>query len=388
MNKIDIVYERQWSSLPNVVAALQKLGMMGHLYGGFPKFRYVKSGISPKIIRTFPVAALWNHSVRRLTLPKKLLADEARWVGDWVARSRDLAPWIWANGTAHRFLFPKLAETGRTLILERGSTHPENLFLQPQIARKDAGYPYTLEVPRRFIEEVQATHLATGIIAASEHVRQSYIERGFFPDMIHDGSFGIDTEAFPFHLRSVPTNRKIRLLTVGIIGFRKGLHRLLKMGEWAIRKNIDLELHFAGPIYDPEAHEMFEKSSAVCIRHGTVKNEALMKLFRDSDMYALPAYEEGLPFSVLEAMSTGLAAIVSNDTGAREPVQHGVSGLILRRFDDEEFDSELEPILRNPEKFVTMGLNARARIEENYTVEHYFQRIETALNKIELRIVA
>lgn len=78
-------------------------------------------------------------------------------------------------------------------------------------------------------------------------------------------------------------------------------------------------------------------------------------------------------------MSTGLAAIVSNDTGAREPVEHGKSGLILHRFDDDEFDAELEPVLRNPERIVEMGRAARARIEENYTLEHYCERIARAL---------
>ena len=192
-------------------------------------------------------------------------------------------------------------------------------------------------------------------------------------------SFGIDTDAFAFIERSPVHQRPVRIGVVGVIGFRKGLHRVLKIGDWANRKGMSVEIHFAGPIQDPEAHEMFARSSAKCILHGTIKGEQLRDLLASCDLYCLPSYEEGLPFSVLEAMSSGLAAIVSNDTGAREPVQHGKSGLVLSYFDDNEFDAELTPLLTNPEHIVEMGLCARECIIANYTRDHYHRRIAQAL---------
>ena len=41
--QIDVVYERQWSSLGNLIHALSQMQVMGHFYGGFPKYRYMKS---------------------------------------------------------------------------------------------------------------------------------------------------------------------------------------------------------------------------------------------------------------------------------------------------------------------------------------------------------
>jgi len=384
-SQIDLVYERQWSSLSNLVSALQGLERMGRLYGGFPKFRYVKAGIPPEIIRTFPVASLWNYAIQKVHLPDIFSFEEPRWVGDWVARQSDLAPIVWANGTAHRFLFPKIKDSGRTLIVERGSMHPLDYFRQHQFAREDAGYSFSSEIPQHYHDEVEKTDLADFVVTCSDCVRDSYIRHGFPKEKLLDGTFGIDTSAFAFQTRTPPIQRPIRIAIVGVIGFRKGLHRLLRLGDWAERKGIALELHFAGPVQDQEAHELIAQSPARCMLHGTIKGEALQTMLRNSDLYALPSYEEGLPFSVLEAMSTGLAAIVSNDTGAREPVEHGKSGLVLHRFDDEEFDSEVEPMLRDPERIVEMGRRARTRIEHNYTLDHYCERIAKALEKIDAK---
>jgi glycosyltransferase involved in cell wall biosynthesis len=355
---------------------------MGRLYGGFPKFRYTQSGIPTEIIRTFPLAALWNHAAARLRLPESAQLEEPRWVGNWVAKHTDLAPTVWANGTAHRYLFPKLKDSGRTLILERGSMEPVEYFLRPQRARAEAGYSYSYDIPHHIYDEIEQTKLSDLILAGSECVRQSYIDRGFAPEQVVDASYGIDTDALPFIERSPAHHRPIRVGVVGVIGFRKGLHRVLKIGDWANRQGMSVEIHFAGPIQDPEAHEMFARSSAKCILHGTIKGAQLRDLLASCDLYCLPSYEEGLPFSVLEAMSSGLAAIVSNDTGAREPVQHGKSGLVLSRFDDDEFDTEVAKIIHDPARIVAMGRGARERILEHYSLEHYFQRVSSALAAI------
>jgi glycosyltransferase involved in cell wall biosynthesis len=380
---IDLVYERQWRPMPYPVLTLQHLGRMGRLYGGFPKFRYAKAGIPAETIRTFPVAALWNHAAGKLHLPPSLQLNEPRWVGNWVASHHDLAPTVWANGTAHCFLFPRLRGTGRTLILERGSMEPIEYYLRPQKARHEAGYSYSYDVPAQYYDEIEKTKLADLIFACSDYVRQSYIKRGFPEERVVDTTFGIDSSTFPFTERKPAHQRAIRVGVVGVIGFRKGLHRLLKIGEWAKRKGLSLEIHFAGPIQDPEAHEMFARSDAQYFLHGIIKGRELLQFLANCDLYALPSYEEGLPFSVLEAMSTGLGAIVSNDTGAREVVQHGKSGLILEHFSDDELDRELAPLLADEQLILSHGRAARDRILENYTLDHYFRRIADALSRLE-----
>jgi glycosyltransferase involved in cell wall biosynthesis len=382
---VDLVYERQWSSLNNLVATLRGLDCMGRLYGGFPRFRYEKAGIPREIIRTFPAASLWNYGARRIGLPAGLLLDEPRWVGNWVARHSDLAPIVIANGTAHRYLFPKLKGTGRILILERGSMHPVDFFHFPERARREAGYSYQENLPISLLDEIEKNKLSDYIIAGSEMIRQSYVSRGFPAERAFTCRYGIDIQRFAFIQRAEPTNRPIRVAAVGMIGFRKGLHRLLRLGEWAKRRNIPLEIHFAGPVQDPEAHEMLARSSASTRLHGVIKGVEMIEFLKQSDFCAILSYEEGLPFALLEGMATGLPALVSTDTGAREVPEDGLEGVHLTDFTDEEFDIKLAELLHAPEQILQMGARARAKIESGFTLERYSADLRSILKTISRR---
>ncbi len=383
--EVDLVYERQWSSLNNLVSTLREMGCMGHLYGGFPRFRYEKAGIPKEIIRSFPLASLWNFAARRLKLPGVFLMDEPQCIGNWVARHSDLAPIVIANGTAHRFLFPKLKGTGRILILERGSMHPVDFFHFPQRARREAGYSYQENLPISLLDEIEKNKLPDYIITGSEMIRQSYVSRGFPAECAFTCRYGIDIQRFTFIQREAPTNRPIRVAAVGMIGFRKGLHRLLRLGEWAKRRNIPLEIHFAGPVQDTEAHEMLARSSASTRLVGVIKGAEMIEFLKQSDFCAILSYEEGLPFALLEGMATGLPALVSTDTGALEVPEDGLEGVHLTDFTDEEFDSKLAELLHAPEQILRMGARARAKIESGFTRERYAADLRCILETISLR---
>ncbi|MEM1158910.1 MAG: glycosyltransferase family 4 protein [Verrucomicrobiota bacterium] len=380
--KIDVVYERQWNPLNNLIAALISSGHMGKLYGGFPKFRYAAYGIPPQIIRTFPIAALYNHLLQKVGLPKQFRLNEPRWIGKWVARQKGLAPIIWANGTAFRFLFPNLKDHQRMLILERGSSHPEDVYWLPQLARKEAGLPYSNELPTAIIDEIQKISLCDFIIAGSQMITESYVSRGYPKERIFSVSYGINPSAYPLVQRKVKDSSTIVIGIAGIVGFRKGFNRMLRIGEWAAERGFDVELRFAGPLYDRECLGLLATSQAKCTLLGTLKGEDLIDFYHSLDVIALPSYEDGFGLSVLEGMSTGLPAIVSSKTGAKEAIKNSVNGAVLSQFSYQEFDTVLKPWLENPESLATMGQEARKAVEAQFTQKHYEQRLQTALKKI------
>ena len=52
-------------------------------------------------------------------------------------------------------------------------------------------------------------------------------------------------------------------------------------------------------------------------------------------VFVLPSYHEGLPRSVIEAMSVGRAIITTDVPGCRETVEDGVNGFLVPRADSE-----------------------------------------------------
>jgi glycosyltransferase involved in cell wall biosynthesis len=372
--KVDMVWERDWF-LGLVSGALLRLGYLGTVYGGFPKYRYLRLGIPAEKIRTKPGAALWNYGVDRMRLPAGLRMDEPKRIGNWVAQQRKLAPAVLVNGTAYRFLFPKLMSRPVVRLVERGSMFPADFFRLPQKARQEAGYSFLENLPSEIVDEMEKAHLAEATICGSEMIRESYLKRGFSAEALHTVHYGVDPNRFSSATHEPSEGRNLRVGWLGVIGFRKGLDRVRRISEWADQRGIAIEFHFVGPIQDPESLEILNRFRRPYILHGVKKGEALKEMIPQWDLYLLPSYEEGFPVSVLEAMSAGIPAIVSNDTGAREAVLQDEGGVVLNSFTPEEFDQGLLPLCQNRNLRIQKGEEAKDRIRKHFTLTKYQEKL-------------
>jgi glycosyltransferase involved in cell wall biosynthesis len=92
------------------------------------------------------------------------------------------------------------------------------------------------------------------------------------------------------------------------------------------------------------------------------------ELLASADIFALFTHWEGFPITILEAMRAGLPSVVSDVGGVREAV-HESCGRIIAPRDVAGFRAALEGLLADPRLRRRMGAAARARYENNYTVE-------------------
>lgn len=372
--KVDLVWERDWF-LGLVSGALEKLGYLGTVYGGFPRYRYLRLGIPAEKIKTRPGAALWNYGIDRLRLPPRLRMDEPQRIGTWVAQQAHLAPAVLVNGTAYRFVFPKILARPVLRLVERGSMFPEDFFRLPQKARQEAGYPHQKDLPVEIIDEMAKAQLAQATICGSERVRQSYLQRGFAPEKLHTVHYGVDPDRFPPAVHEDPRGRNLRIGWLGVIGFRKGIERVRRVAEWAAEKSLPLEFHFVGPLQDPKSLEILRRFRRPYVLHGVKKGEELKSLVARWDLYLLPSYEEGFPVSVLEAMSAGIPAVVSDDTGAAEAIGEEEVGVVLQFSDPKEFDGQFRRLCEDSVFRRESGVRARRRIQKSFSLEVYRSKI-------------
>ncbi len=88
-----------------------------------------------------------------------------------------------------------------------------------------------------------------------------------------------------------------------------------------------------------------------------------------SSVFVLPSYHrEGLPRSILEAMSTGRAIITTDMPGCRETVEDGVNGFIVPPKDPATLAAAMERFLIEPGLVAKMGSASRARAETKFDV--------------------
>jgi glycosyltransferase involved in cell wall biosynthesis len=86
------------------------------------------------------------------------------------------------------------------------------------------------------------------------------------------------------------------------------------------------------------------------------------------DVFALPSRSEGLPLALLEAMHSGAAVVATDVGGVPEVVTVGREALLVPPDEDEALASALIRLLEDENLRYLLGLRARRRARERFSV--------------------
>lgn len=154
------------------------------------------------------------------------------------------------------------------------------------------------------------------------------------PDLIKQ-KFGLDKDSYVLYLgRIVP---------------EKGEHYLIE----AFKKvSTDKKLVIAGGCSDSDEYMEKLKKSAKgderIIFTGFVQGQVLQELYSNAYVYVLPSDLEGMPLSLLEAMSYGNCCLVSNIAECTEVVED--KALSFEKSDIDDLKEKLQFLCNNPKK--------------------------------------
>jgi len=93
------------------------------------------------------------------------------------------------------------------------------------------------------------------------------------------------------------------------------------------------------------------------------------------DVFCLPSFSEGLPVSVLEAMSSGLVVIGSRVSGISEVIEHGKTGYLFSSNDDEALSGLIAMIIKNKHMNNLIRLNAEEKIKIYYSKDIWMKKM-------------
>jgi glycosyltransferase involved in cell wall biosynthesis len=105
----------------------------------------------------------------------------------------------------------------------------------------------------------------------------------------------------------------------------------------------------------------------------TGKRDNVHEYLQAADAWTLPSYGEGLPVSLLEAMSVGLPVVVTPVGAMPEIVQDGVHGIVVPVGNDAALAAALTSVIDGSEASREMGRRGRELIQEQYSIDRISQ---------------
>jgi len=119
---------------------------------------------------------------------------------------------------------------------------------------------------------------------------------------------------------------RVRLSFLGQMFFLKGGHDLLKAFE-ILNKKYDIELKVKSKA--PEEFKLKLANIKYIESVKLTKEELYDEMFFNTDIYVQPTYVDSFGISVLEAMSTGMPVVTTDDFALPEIVEDGYNGLLV-----------------------------------------------------------
>lgn len=169
--------------------------------------------------------------------------------------------------------------------------------------------------------------------------------------------------------------------TTGRISNGKGLEDLLESFSIFSKFHPNCTLLLIGGVlyseHDNLLSNFLEKANQLNVREkifitGLVDN--VQDYLSKADVYIHPSYREGVPRSILEAMSLEKIVIATNIRGAREIITNDINGILYKKGDTKSLSELIKKVcLMSDYEKKRISLQARKRVLESYTEKSYLK---------------
>jgi phosphatidylinositol alpha 1,6-mannosyltransferase len=117
---------------------------------------------------------------------------------------------------------------------------------------------------------------------------------------------------------------------------------------------------------------------------GVLRGEALAEMYASFDAFVFPSHTDTFGNVVLEALASGVPAVVTSDGGPKFIVEHEKSGFIAKN--DIEFIEYVDKLRRDPDLLAQMRVAARDRAEHAPSWDSVFSYMYDIYDKTALRM--
>ena len=157
--------------------------------------------------------------------------------------------------------------------------------------------------------------------------------------------------------------QQIKLTFLGRLVKEKGIENLIIAVEFLLIRYPNIRAKIVGDGYLKSillalinAHDL----GKVVSLPGRQQN--ILDILQDTDIYVHPTYMEGCGRSILEAMSCGIPVVASRVGGIKETVRNNIDGILVSPGSAKEIEKAIIKLIEDEDFYNKARLNARERV--------------------------
>ncbi|MBV8352543.1 MAG: glycosyltransferase family 4 protein [Verrucomicrobia bacterium] len=323
-----------------------------------------------KTLRFHPVRLLSNLERKYYYAAKKRAVD--RVCEQFLKTGRFDLFHVWSGSGLHGLRVAK--SLGIPSILEIPTWHRQKGKVLPakmahEIAMENAPIPQRwlnrLLISRQ--ESLEEYELADLLLVESEKAADSFRVLGYPDEKLYSMPQGVDINRF----QPGPPPPLFRAVFVGALIKRKGVHILVE--AWKKLKLPNAELWLAGYPHEEIKPYLVDLPASVKVLgfRSDVEN-----VFRAGCVHIFPSSLEGSAKTTYEAAACALAQITTREAG--DVVVDGLNGLVIPPNDVDALASAIQLLYDQPELVRLYGAAGRKRVLEQFTWDHFRDRVLAA----------
>jgi len=177
---------------------------------------------------------------------------------------------------------------------------------------------------------------------------------------------GVDSKKY--NVENLPRGN-IKFLCISRLLGEKGLREYAEAAKIVKSKFPDVGFNLVGPEdSSPDAIPLNEVNSWSDYIDYKGSTDDVRPYIKDSHVYVLPSYHEGLPRSTLEAMSMGRPVLTTNAVGCKETVEESINGFKVSVKSSEMLAKKMIWFIENSDQIGKMGIESRKMAENKFDV--------------------
>lgn len=186
------------------------------------------------------------------------------------------------------------------------------------------------------------------VVISKESQRSFMNFYGFSAKMIYNGISKPQPKIFPIDQYRLTPHTKI-LFHPGRITQAKNQRMLCAVFDRLIKEGHDIVLLIAGEAQEMDIYDIIRPYFSKRIQYLGMRND-VTDILNSSDAFCLSSIWEGMPITLLEALSVGCIPVCTPVGGIPEAVQNGVNGFLAKSCEEEDYYLAVKQFLNTNKK--------------------------------------